>query len=225
MICAVDGGAAVNARRGAAAARSHPGTGPASRRRGLPIFRPRANATQRKCTGRLSRKVPRRSAMPKSMSLGIVAAAAIVVWTGARANDEKGHGADKDHVRVRPDDVKWGPSPPGLPAGAQAAVLMGDPGKAGPYVIRAKLPDGYKIPPHWHPRAENVTVIRGTFMLGQGDRFSADATEPLPAGSFVSMPPAMRHFAWSKGETVIQVHGMGPFEITYVNPADDPRKR
>jgi hypothetical protein len=165
--------------------------------------------------------------MRKSMRLGIVAAAALAIWTGAQAGGEQGkvHDADKDHVVVRPDDIKWGPAPPGLPADAKAAVLSGDPSKAGPYVIRAQLPDGYKVPPHWHPSDENVTVIKGTLMVGKGEKFNADASEALPAGSFVRMPKEMRHFAWAKGETIIQVHGSGPFEINYVNAADDPRKK
>jgi hypothetical protein len=165
--------------------------------------------------------------MRTSMRLAIVAAAALAIWTGAQAGDEKGktHGGDKDHVAVRPDDIKWGPAPPGLPASAKVAVLTGDPSKAGPYVIRAKLPDGYKVPPHWHPTDENVTVLKGTLMVGKGEKFSTDASEALPAGSFARMPKEMRHFAWAKGETIIQVHGIGPFDITYVNAADDPRKK
>jgi hypothetical protein len=62
-------------------------------------------------------------------------------------------------------------------------------------------------------------------MAGKGDKFNADASEALPAGSFVKMPKEMRHFAWAKGETIIQIHGIGPFEITYVNAADDPRNK
>ena len=163
--------------------------------------------------------------MLKSMRLGIVATAALAIWTAAQEWGEKGHGLDCDHVVVRPDDIKWGPSPPALPPGAKAAVLAGDPRKAGPYVVRAKYPDGYKVPPHWHPTDENVTVIKGTFMMGKGDKFNADASEALPAGSFVRMPKEMRHFAWAKGEVIIQVHGIGPFEINYVNADDDPRKK
>jgi hypothetical protein len=159
------------------------------------------------------------------MRLGIAAAVALAIGVGVQAGDEKGHRLDKDHVMVRPDDVKWGPAPPALPAGAKFAVLSGNPGKAEDFVIRAKLPDGYKVPPHWHPTDENVTVIEGTFMAGKGDKFNADASEALPAGSFVKMPKEMRHFAWAKGDTIIQVHGMGPFEITYVNAADDPRNK
>jgi ChrR Cupin-like domain len=162
--------------------------------------------------------------MRKSM-VGVVAAVALALWTGARASDEKGHGSDKGHVLVRPDDIKWGPGPAGLPAGAKIAVLTGDPAKAGPYVLRVQLPDGYKVPPHWHPTDENVTVIKGTFNAGKGEKFDADASEALPAGSYVLMPKEMRHYAWAKGETIIQVHGTGPFEINYVNAADDPRKK
>src|SRR5262249_25946806 len=159
---------------------------------------------------------------------------AVLLVTGlfcfARADEEKSssekpHG-DAKHVTFTPDQVKWGPAPPSLPAGAQLAVLQGDPSKAGrPYTIRAKLPDGYKVPPHWHPVDENVTVLSGPFMLGGGENFDADAAKELPAGAFSSMPKGMRHFAWAKGETIIQVHGTGPFEIHYVNPDDDPRKK
>jgi quercetin dioxygenase-like cupin family protein len=154
----------------------------------------------------------------------LVAVVSALNWAVLNA-DDRGHGADAGHVAVRADDIKWGPAPPSLPPGAQAAIIMGDPSKSGPYVIRAKFPDGYKVPPHWHPTDENVTVLQGTFMAGKGDKFSADASTALAAGSFVCMPKGMRHFAWAKGETIIQVHGMGPFEITYVNPSDDPRKK
>jgi hypothetical protein len=163
--------------------------------------------------------------MHESVRLGIVAAAALTIWSGAQARDDKGHDSDMDHVMVRPDDIKWGPAPTALPAGAKIVVLTGDPSKDGPYVLRVKLPDGYKVPPHWHPTDENVTVLAGTFMAGKGEKFDAHASEALPAGSFVRMPKGMRHFAWAKGETIIQIHGMGPFEINYVNAEDDPRKQ
>ena len=160
-------------------------------------------------------------------NLCIIAAGALALWIGMQSGGAIGqvHGPDGDHVLVRPDDVKWGPSPPGLPAGAMVAVLTGDPSKSGPYVLRAKLPDGYKVPPHWHPTDENVTVLQGTLMVGKGEKLSAEASQPLSAGSFMRMPKDMRHFAWAKGETVIQVHGIGPFDISYVNAAEDPRKK
>lgn len=165
--------------------------------------------------------------MATATRLAMAAIAALVIWTGARAEGEKGkgHDDDKEHVAVQPDSIKWSAAPPGLPPGAQAAVLKGDPTKAVPYVIRVKMPDGYKVPPHWHSTAENVTVIMGTLMIGKGEKFSAKDCEALPVGSFMSMPREMRHFAWAKGETILQVHGIGPFDITYVNSADDPRKK
>lgn len=130
------------------------------------------------------------------------------------------------HTALAPDEMKWGPAPPGLPPGADIAVVSGDPSKPGlPFTMRARFPDGYKVPPHWHPTDENVTVLQGTINLGTGDTFDQSATKALPTGSFASMPKHMHHFAWASGETIIQIHGMGPFAITYVNPADDPRKK
>lgn len=143
-----------------------------------------------------------------------------VAWSQDR------HAGEMDHVVVKPSSIKWGPAPPGLPPGAQAGILSGDPSKAGAmFVIRAKLPDGYKVPPHWHSTDENVTVIQGVLLIGKGDKLDVGQTEDLPAGSFMRMPKTMHHFAVAKGETIIQVHGIGPFDINYINPADDPRKK
>ena len=140
------------------------------------------------------------------------------------ADDEPKHADEKDHVVVTPDKIKWGPAPPALRKGAEAAVLVGDPTKKGAYTLRVKMPDGYIVPPHWHPTDENVTVIKGTFNIGRGEKFDPAATQTLPAGSYMRMPKGMRHFAWAKGEVIVQVHGEGPFEINYVNADDDPRK-
>jgi quercetin dioxygenase-like cupin family protein len=133
--------------------------------------------------------------------------------------------AEQSHTMITPDDVKWGPAPPALPPGAQMAVLSGDPSKAEPFTIRLKAPDGYKIMPHWHPTDENVTVLEGTFVMGVGEKFDEAAAHAMPAGSFVRMPKGTRHFAMTKGQTVVQVHAVGPFVINYVNPNDDPRKQ
>jgi quercetin dioxygenase-like cupin family protein len=130
------------------------------------------------------------------------------------------------HVLMTPGDMKWGPAPPGLPAGAQMAVLDGDPSKPGvSFALRAKLPDGYRVPPHWHPTDEHVTVITGSLMLGMGDTLDENAMTTLAAGGFAKMPRRMRHFVVAKGATEIQVQGVGPFAITYVNPKDDPRTK
>lgn len=123
----------------------------------------------------------------------------------------------------RPDDLTWKDGPPSLPPGAKFAVLEGDPTKSGPFVFRVKAPDGYRIPPHTHPKPERVTVISGVFNLGIGDTFDLKKGQELSAGAFGTWPPGMKHYVWVKGETVVQFHGEGPWTITYVNPNDDPR--
>ncbi len=128
-------------------------------------------------------------------------------------------------VLVMPDQVTWKPGPPSLPSGAKAAVLEGNPKEAGPFTMRLELPDGYRIPPHFHPAAERVTVIKGTFQLGMGDKFDPSALNSLPAGSYISMKPETRHFAQAKGNTVVQINGVGPWKLVYINPADDPSKK
>ena len=129
------------------------------------------------------------------------------------------------HIVLTPDELKWGPAPPGLPPGSEVAVLRGNPSKAGPFTLRAKFPDGYKVPPHWHPIDESVSVVQGTLMLGMGNKFDEAAAKELPAGSYALMPKNERHFAMAKGETIIDVSGTGPFAIIYVNPSDDPRRK
>ncbi len=123
------------------------------------------------------------------------------------------------------NDVKWGDAPPVLPAGAQLAVMDGNPSSAGPYTVRLKMPDGYQIKPHWHPTMEHVTVLSGTFNVGMGKKFDQAAGKPVTAGGFGTMPAKMAHYAWTSGETVVQIHGQGPFALTYINPADDPSKK
>lgn len=122
------------------------------------------------------------------------------------------------------DEVAWSPAPASLPAGAKVAVLDGNPKKTGPFTMRISFPDGYRIPPHYHPAVERVTVIEGDFQLGMGDKFDESALKSMPAGAFVSMQPGTRHFARAKGNTVVQVNATGPWKLIYVNPADDPRK-
>src|ERR1700693_2203279 len=122
-----------------------------------------------------------------------------------------------------PDQVKFGPAPSFLPPGAQLAVLEGDPmASSGDYTIRVKMPDGYKIAPHFHPLRENVTVLSGTLKVGMGDQFDASKMMSFGAGSFAYLDPPMHHYAAASGETVIQIHGMSPVKLNYINPADDP---
>ena len=138
---------------------------------------------------------------------------------------EAGAAHEAKHIVFTPDAVPWKDGPASLPKGAQVAVLEGDPTKSGYFSMRLKFPDGYVVPPHWHPGTERVTVIAGTLNLGNGERFDKAATKALVAGSYSSMTPGMRHFAWAGGETVLQLSTIGPLEINYVNPADDPRKK
>lgn len=86
------------------------------------------------------------------------------------------------------------------------------------------MPDGYRIQPHYHLQFEHVTVVSGTLNLGMGDTFDESKGNTMPAGTFGFLPPHMKHFAWANGETVIQLHGKGPWDIVYVNRKDDPRK-
>jgi len=119
----------------------------------------------------------------------------------------------------------WGPAPPMLPAGAQIAVLAGDPGKPAPFTVRLKFPAGYAIPAHSHPTDENIVVVSGAFFLGMGTKLDKTAGSSLAPGGFTSLPAGMNHFAYTKAETTIVLFGIGPVDLKYVNPQDDPRNK
>lgn len=130
----------------------------------------------------------------------------------------------QQHLIVTSDALKW-VDPPTFP-GAKLAVVQGDPSKEGLFVYRVKFPANYKVAPHFHKASENVTVLSGVFFIGMGEKFDQGSGKELPVGGFVSIPPTHRHFAWAGGqETLVQVHGVGTTDITFVNPADDPRKK
>jgi len=122
-----------------------------------------------------------------------------------------------------PQDVQWHPAPPVFQPGAQFAVVQGDPTKAGEeFTVRLRFPDGYKVQPHTHPTSEHVTVLAGTFLVGMGSTFDKGKMIALAPGGFVTAPAEHAHYAQARGETVVQIHAMGPFALTYVNPADTP---
>jgi quercetin dioxygenase-like cupin family protein len=165
-----------------------------------------------------------------------VAAAALIAPTAALAGDPSaGKSAEAsqaaaaapaaEHRYFTPADVKWTDGPPSLPKGAKVSVLEGDPAAPGPFTMRLSVPAGYKIPPHWHPAIEHVTVVSGSLFMGMGETWDESKGHEMPAGSFGYMLAGVRHFAWTKVETVVQVHGIGPWGITYVNPSDDPRNQ
>jgi len=132
--------------------------------------------------------------------------------------------AQDHHATVQSDDLKW--SVPAVYApGAQIAVIKGDPSKEGMYVVRLKLPAGFQIAAHSHPNDENVTVLLGSFNIGTGDKLDKSKGTMVKAGGYSFVAKGMNHYAWFTEETVLQLHGMGPQGVTYVNPADDPRKK
>lgn len=125
---------------------------------------------------------------------------------------------------TNPSEIKWGDPPPQLPKGAKIAVLHGDPSKEGPFTVRLRTPGNYKIAPHWHSQDENLTVISGSFYLGMGDKMDMKGAHVLKTGGYHFLPGKAHHYAYSKGATEIQISGTGPFDITYLNPVDDPTK-
>jgi quercetin dioxygenase-like cupin family protein len=156
--------------------------------------------------------------MKRAVILGaaLLAAAALAIAHTRPGDSERA-------VLWEPEKLRWQDGPASLPPGAKMALLEGDPGQEGFFCMRLRLPDGYRIPPHVHPKTERLTVLSGTFHLGMGEKFDARAARPMRAGSFGYWPAGMKHFVWTRGETVVQLHGVGPWQIVYLNPDDDPR--
>jgi Domain of unknown function (DUF4437) len=159
-------------------------------------------------------------------TLWILAFSALICSAGILAADEKKTATAKmpDHTMFAPADIQWTDAPSVLPAGAKAAVLDGDPSKPGYFAMRLKVPDGYKIMPHWHPNVERITVISGTLNMGLGDTFDESKGHAMSAGTYGAIQPKVHHFAWTTGETEIQITTLGPWKLVYVNPKDDPSK-
>jgi quercetin dioxygenase-like cupin family protein len=160
--------------------------------------------------------------MSRLVALLFLLAAAAAARTAEPTNPAAA--AVRDHIMVSPEKLAWEACSPALPPGAQCATIEGD--RNAPDVLftfRVKVPDGYRIAPHFHPADEHLTVIEGTFAMGFGESFDAAALHPMGRGSFMVMPKGAPHYAEARGATVVQVHAIGPWGITYVNPADDPR--
>ncbi len=154
----------------------------------------------------------------KKNQMGIVCAAlvGIVALTVAASSQEKKESKEA-HKIVHFGDLKWTP----IIKGCELASVAGDYNAEGePFVVRLRCADGTKIPAHWHPTDENVTVLKGTFLVGMGETFDESKLQTMNVGNFISMPKEMRHFALSKGETIVQVHAMGPFKVNWVNPSE-----
>jgi len=158
----------------------------------------------------------------KTLSLVVTLVVSAAV-SSSRADETKKGAAKPDAVFINAAEIKWGDAPPSLPKGAKLAVMTGDPSKKAPFTVRLKMPAGYKVPPHWHTQDEQLTILSGTFVLHMGDTMDAAGHE-LTAGGYHFLPGKMHHAAETKAETILQLHGMGPFDIHYLDPADDPTK-
>jgi hypothetical protein len=159
----------------------------------------------------------------KTLSALFALALFIAVPVLAADAEKKAASGKAEAITVLPNEIKWGDAPPDLPKGAQIAVLHGDPSKKDVFSARLKMPNGYKIPPHWHTKDEQLTILSGTFVLHMGDTMDAPAHE-LTAGAYHFLPGKMHHAAEVKGEVVLQIDGTGPFDIHYLNPSDNPNK-
>ena len=151
----------------------------------------------------------------------------LLLWAVA-LHAQAGYTAERntgDTVKADLTEPAWGPAPAVFPAGAKMAVLSGDPSKAEQFTIDLSMPNGYRIPPHFHPTDEAVKVKKGTFLVGMGDTFDLSKTNAMKTGATGTVPANHHHYAATKGATVVEVTAMGPFAMTYVNPADDPQQK
>jgi len=158
-----------------------------------------------------------------TIAVALLSTAPAIAADTAKADTKKSDMPKGDAMTVNPAEIKWGPAPPDVPKGGEMAVLHGDPSKKAPFTLRLKMPAGYKIPPHWHSNDEQLTILSGTLILHMGDTMDAPANT-LATGGFHFLPGKMHHAAETKVETVVQMDGMGPFDIHYLNPADNPNK-
>lgn len=158
-------------------------------------------------------------------SLAALAAAAVVPAVLAAQTPAPAAPASQVIVAHAPT-LAWAPGPPSLPPGAEFVLLEGNPAEAVPLTLRLRFPPNYRVPPHFHSVIEHVTVFAGTLNVGMGEQATYTGGTALTAGSFAAMPAKMVHYAWAGPEGVtFQLHSVGPWSITYVNPADDPRAR
>jgi quercetin dioxygenase-like cupin family protein len=161
----------------------------------------------------------------KTQLAGFILLGATALAGSSRPAAEAGVAQSQDRIGLfLPAGIPWTAGPASLRAGARVAVLEGDPTREGVFTMRLWLPNGFEVAPHSHTQVEHVTVVSGVLHFGMGEKFDRAATRPMPAGSFGYWPIGMKHFAWAEGETVLQLHGRGPWTVTYVNAADDPRR-
>ena len=156
---------------------------------------------------------------PKSNWAALSLGAAAILGVATHVSAQHPH-----HTVVHAGEIRWGAAPASLPPGAQASALLGNSAKEGPFVLRLKLPKGFVIPPHRHTKDEFVTVISGSFHVTAGEAVDRNA-KGIKTSGFVHLPAGMPHFAFTSEETIVQINGTGPFDVVYIDPKDDPRKK
>ena len=159
-----------------------------------------------------------------SVACALLALASTAVADTNTATGAKKNKMGKQPVMMNNDQINWGEAPPDLPKGAQMAVLHGDPTKKGMFTLRVKMPDGYKVPPHWHTNDEELTILSGVMMMRMGDSMTSEP-HLLTEGAYHYLPGKTHHSAEAKGDVVLQVHSTGPFDIHYVNAEDNPNPK
>jgi len=164
--------------------------------------------------------------MNTRLARSIAAAMVALAWlmTSVSFADDVHHDAHPGHKIFRPAEIQWTAAPNSLLPGAQMAILEGDPSKAEPFAMRLRFPPGFKVMPHTHTQPERITVNAGTLNIGFGPTFDESKTQALPVGTFGTWAPGVQHYAWFGDETILQLNSIGPWQVIYVNPADDPRK-
>jgi quercetin dioxygenase-like cupin family protein len=160
---------------------------------------------------------PEGTSMNKNLFKSVCVAATLLAVFAAASYSQDKKANDSAHKIVRYGDLKW----TGIIKGCEIATVAGDPNADGaPFVIRLRCADGSKVPAHWHPTDEYLTVLKGAFLVGTGESFDESKLQTMNVGNFILMPKEMRHFAVNKGETIVQVHGVGPFKVNWVNPSE-----
>jgi len=163
----------------------------------------------------------------KTVALGLLALVVVAAASFGLADEKEKSGTSAvavlEDTILDPAALVWGDPPPRLPRGCKATVLFGDPTKKGWFTVRLHAPAGYKIPPHTHPTAEHVTVISGSVHLGHGEKVAESTGRLVKTGGYAVLAAKSVHSAWFTEDSIIQIQSEGPFEMTYVDPADDPR--
>ena len=153
--------------------------------------------------------------------VSVMLAAALGVGSGSGVYADEAGGMV---LVARPGDIRWATAPASLPKGTKLSVVMGDPDKPGPFVLRVMIPADTVIAPHTHATPETLTILSGAIMHDMGETVDKSRGQEVDAGGFVYLPAGMPHALWTGEPAMLQVNGTGPFGLTYVNPADDPSK-